>query len=343
VSSRLHNSRSMGATHNLKNVGTAALGCRQNGSKSIPAGRKGDQGRQDTRGRLSPHLLKFALVLSTMLLPPAAASAQSMTGGILGPSAAVKPPRLTNVGIEQRLNQQIPLDLAFRDETGKAVHLGDYLGKKPVILSLVYYRCPMLCSELLVGLESALKVLKFDVGKEFDVVTVSFDPKDTPEAATAKKAAILNRYKRTGAEQGWHFLTGPSESIDVLTKAAGFQYQYDPKTDQFAHSTAIMILTPQGKIAQYYYGVEFPPKDLRLGLIQASENKIGTLADQVILYCYHYDPNTGKYSAIISRIIQLSGGITILGLGTVLLVLFRRGSDSDYGSRRRSGSHQYVR
>ncbi len=250
------------------------------------------------------------------------ASAQSMTGGILGPSAAVKPPGLKNVGIEQRLNQQIPLDLKFRDETGKAVRLGDYLGKKPVILSLVYYRCPMLCSELLVGLESTLKVLKFDVGKEFDVLTVSFDPKDTPELATAKKAEILTRYKRAGAEQGWHFLTGPQESIDALTKAAGFQYQYDPKTDQFAHSTAIMILTPQGKIAQYYYGVEFPP---------------------MILYCYHYDPNTGKYSAIISRIIQLSGGLTILGIGTVLLVLFRRGSDSDYGSRRQSGSRQYVR
>jgi protein SCO1/2 len=266
-----------------------------------------------------------------------------MTGGILGPSASVKPPGLTNVGIEQKLNEQIPLDLAFRDETGKPVHLGDYLGKKPVILNLVYYRCPMLCNELLVGLESALKVLKFDVGKEFDVVTVSFDPKDIPEAATAKKAEILTRYKRAGSEQGWHFLTGSQDSIANLTQAVGFQYQYDSKSDQFAHTTAIMILTPQGKIAQYYYGVEFPPKDLRLGLIQASENKIGTLADQVILYCFHYDPNTGKYSAIISRIIQLSGGVTILGLGTVLLVLFRRGSDSEHTLRRQSGSHQYVR
>ncbi len=248
-------------------------------------------------------------------------SAQSMTGGILGPSASVRPPGLKNVGIEQRLN--------------------DYLGKKPVILSLVYYRCPMLCSELLAGLESALKVLKFDAGKEFDVLTVSFDPEDTPELATAKKAEILKRYNRAGAADGWHFLTGPQESIDALTKAAGFQYQYDPKTGQFAHSTAIMILTPEGRIAQYYYGVEFPPKDLRLGLIQASESKIGTLADQVILYCYHYDPNTGKYSAIISRIIQLSGGLTILGIGAVLLLLFRRGAD--YESRRQSGSHQYVR
>jgi protein SCO1/2 len=284
-------------------------------------------------------LLVFGLCLGLSSI----ASAQSMTGGILGPSAAVKPPGLTNVGIEQKLNEQIPLDLALRDETGKPVRLGDYLGKKPVILNLVYYRCPMLCNELLVGLESALKVLKFDVGKEFDVVTVSFDPKDIPEAATAKKAEILTRYKRAGSEQGWHFLTGSQDSIANLTQAVGFQYQYDSKSDQFAHTTAIMILTPQGKIAQYYYGVEFPPKDLRLGLIQASENKIGTLADQVILYCFHYDPNTGKYSAIISRIIQLSGGVTILGLGTVLLVLFRRGSDSEHTLRRQSGSHQYVR
>jgi protein SCO1 len=271
------------------------------------------------------------------------ASAQSMNGGILGPSASVKPPGLTNVGIEQKLNAQVPLDLTFRDETGKSVRLGDYLGKKPVILSLVYYRCPMLCNELLIGLESTLKVLKFDVGKEFDVLTVSFDPKDTPEIATSKKAEILNRYKRAGAAEGWHFLTGAQESITALTQAVGFQYQYDSKSGQFAHNTAIMVLTPEGKIAQYYYGVEFPPKDLRLALIQASQNKIGNLADQILLYCYHYDPNTGKYSATISRIIQLSGGATILCLSTVLLVLFRRGSDSESHLRRQSGSHQYVR
>src|SRR6266496_3736350 len=269
------------------------------------------------------------------------ASAQSMTGGILGPSAAVKPPGLKNVGIEQRLNQQIPLDLKFRDETGKDVRLGDYLGKKPVILSLVYYRCPMLCSELLAGLESALKVLKFDAGKEFDVLTVSFDPKDTPELATAKKAAILKRYNRAGAADGWHFLTGPQESIDALTKAAGFEYEYDPKTGQFAHSTAIMVLTPEGKIAQYYYGVEFPPGDLRLGLIQASQNKIGTLADAVILYCYHYDPAAGKYSAIVNRFVQLGGGLTIVSIGILLIVLIRRGPQG--GVKELNRSHQYVR
>jgi protein SCO1/2 len=270
------------------------------------------------------------------------ACAQNMnSGGILAPPASVKPPGLKDVGIHQNLNEQLPLDLAFRDETGKSVRLGDYMGKKPVILSFVYFRCPMLCSELLIGLESTLKVLKFDVGKEFDVVTVSFDPTDTPALAAAKKAEILKRYKRPGAENGWHFLTGSQESITALTTAAGFQYQLDEKTGQFAHATAIMVLTPSGKLAQYYYGVEFPPKDLRLSLIQASDNKIGTLADAVLLYCFHYDPATGKYSLIISRVIEVAGGLTILLVGGMLLLLFRRGPDHEL--RRQGSSHIYVR
>jgi len=270
------------------------------------------------------------------------AYAQNMnSGGIMAPPASVQPPGLKNVGIEQRLDQQLPLDLTFRDETGKTVRLGDYLGKKPVILSFVYYRCPMLCSELLIGLESTLRVLKFSVGKEFDVLTVSFDPSDTPELAAAKKAEILKRYGRPDAAAGWHFLTGSQASITALTNAAGFHYQLDEKTAQFAHATAIMVLTPTGKLAQYYYGVEFPPKDLRLSLIQASDNKIGTLADAVLLYCFHYDPATGKYSLIISRVIQLAGGLTILLLGGMLLLLFRRGPDHEL--RRQGSSHIYVR
>jgi len=251
---------------------------------------------------------------------------QGMTKGIMSPPANVRPPGLLNVGIEQHLDEQIPADLNFRDETGKPVRLGDYFGKKPMILNLVYYNCPMLCGEVLSGLESAMRILKFDVGKEYDVLTVSFDPRETPDMATKKKAEFLKRYGRAGADQGWHFLTGQQESIDALTKAAGFQYQYDPKTGQFAHATAIVLLTPGGKITQYYYGVEYAPKDLRLGLIQASQNKIGTLADQVLLYCYHYDPNTGKYGAIISRVLQLSALATILGLGTLMIVLIRFGS-----------------
>ena len=258
-----------------------------------------------------------------MTLP---AVGHGMTRGIMSPPANVRPPGLLNVGIEQHLDEQIPADLSFRDETGKPVRLGDYFGKRPMILNLVYYNCPMLCGEVLSGLEGAMRVMKFDVGKEYDVLTVSFDPRETPEMATKKKAEFLKRYGRAGADQGWHFLTGPQESIDALTKAAGFQYQYDPKTEQFAHATAIALLTPGGKITQYYYGVEYAPKDLRLGLIQASQNKIGTLADQVLLYCYHYDPNTGKYGAIISRVLQLSALATVLGLGTLMVVLIRLGS-----------------
>jgi protein SCO1 len=276
--------------------------------------------RSAIRSRIS------TLIAAALLAPCVLTSSlwgQGMTQGIMSPPANVRPPGLKNVGIEQRLNEQIPPALTFRDETGKSVQLGDYFGKKPIILNLVYYQCPMLCGEVLSGLESALRVLKFDVGKEFDVLTVSFDPKETPEIASSKKQEFLKRYGRSGAAQGWHFLTGPAASIDALTKAVGFQYQYDPKSGQFAHATAIMVLTPEGKIAQYHYGVEFAPKDLRLGLIQASENKIGTVVDQVLLYCYHYDPETGKYGAIISRVLQLAAGATVLILGTFLVVMFR--------------------
>jgi protein SCO1/2 len=270
--------------------------------------------------------MRILVIVGAAMFLPTLAFGQGMTKGMMSPPANVRPPGLKNVGIEQHLDQQIPLDLTFRDETGKPVHLGEYFGKKPMILNLVYYNCPMLCGEVLSGLESALRVLKFDVGKEFGVLTVSFDPHETPEMATKKKAEFLKRYGRAGAAEGWHFLTGPQASIDALTQAAGFQYQYDPKTGQFAHATAIMVLTPEGKIAQYYYGVEYAPKDLRLGLIQASENKIGTLADQVLLYCYHYDPATGKYGAIISRVLQLSALVTILALGIFMTVLIRLGS-----------------
>ncbi len=264
----------------------------------------------------------------------ATAFGQGMTQGIMSPPANMRPPGLKNVGIEQHLNDQIPPDLAFRDETGKPVRLADYFGKKPLILNLVYYQCPMLCGEVLSGLESALRVLKFDVGKEFDVLTVSFDPRETPEMAAAKKAEFLKRYGRAGAAEGWHFLTGPQNSITALTKAAGFDYEYDSKTGQFAHATAIMVLTPEGRIAQYYYGVEFAPKDLRLGLVQASQNKIGSIVDEVLLYCYHYNPDTGKYGAIISRILKISAGATIFILGSFLIVMFRLGSVSD---QRRAG------
>jgi len=280
--------------------------------------------------------LKQAVVLAVVLgftLLTSAASAQGMhqsggmTQGIMSPPANLRPPGLQNVGIRQNLNQQIPADLIFTDDLGRQVKLGDYFGKKPLILNLVYFTCPMLCGEELAGLESALRVLKFDVGKEFDVITVSFDPKDTPAAAAKKKDEILRRYKRAGAEQGWHFLVGQQPSIGALAKAAGFEYEYDPQTKQFAHSTAIMVLTPQGRIAQYYYGIDYPPKDLRLALVAASQQKIGNLVDELLLYCYHYDPEKAKYSATIMRILRLAGVATLLCLGTLLFVMIRRGAD----------------
>jgi len=253
---------------------------------------------------------------------------QAMSRGILSPPTNVRPPGLQHVGIQQNLNEQIPADLTFADDSGRAVKLGDYYGKKPLILNLVYFTCPMLCGEELNGLESALRILKFDVGKEFEVITVSFDPKDTPDAAAKKKAEILKRYKRTGAEQGWHFLVGNQDSIDKIAKAAGFEFEYDAKSNQFAHTTAIMVLTPQGRIAQYYYGIDYPPKDLRLALVDASQEKIGNVVDELLLYCYHYDPEKGKYSATIMRILRLAGVATLLCLGTLFIVLFRRGADS---------------
>jgi protein SCO1 len=262
--------------------------------------------------------------LFLMLALSSAAWGQGMTRGVMSPPANLRPPGLKNVGIQQNLNDQIPPGLAFRDETGKAVKLGDYFGSKPMILNLVYYKCPMLCSEVLAGLASALKPMKFDVGKDFDVLTVSFDPRETPKDATASKAEYLKRYGHPRAEKGWHFLTGPQESIDALTKAAGFQYEYNQQTGQFAHSTAIIVLTPEGKIAQYYYGVEFPSKDLRLALVQASQNKIGSVVDQILLYCYHYDPAAGKYGLIISRVLRLAGVATMLILGGFIIVMFRR-------------------
>ena len=282
---------------------------------------------------ISISMKPFTTILALALLAGTAWS-QGMSRGIMSPPTSMRPPGLQHVGIQQNLNEQIPADLTFTDDLGHPVRLGDYFGKKPMILNLVYFTCPMLCGEELNGLESALRILKFDVGKEFDVITVSFDPKDTPGAAAKKKAEILKRYKRSGAEQGWHFLVGNQDAIDKIAKAAGFEFEYDAKTQQFAHSTAIMVLTPQGKIAQYYYGIDYPPKDLRLAIVDASQEKIGTLVDELLLYCYHYDPDKGKYSATIMRILRLAGVATLLCLGTLFIVLFRRGPDRHEGALR---------
>ncbi len=258
-----------------------------------------------------------------MLLLASLAFGQGMTQGVMSPPANVRPPYLENVGIEQRLDAQVPADLAFTDDAGRVVKLGDYFGKKPLILNLVYYNCPMLCGEVLAGLTGAMKMIKFDIGDQFDVITISFNPRETTADAAAKKKDYSKRYGRPGAAQGWHFLTGSPESINALTKAVGFQYQYDPKIQQYAHATAIMVLTPEGRISRYFYGVDFPPKDLRMGLVEASSGKIGNPIDQVLLYCYHYDPATGKYGAVVTNMLRLGGGLTIILLGGLLLILFR--------------------
>ena len=241
----------------------------------------------------------------------------------LSPPASARPPQLKHVGIQQRLGKQIPADLEFRDETGKQVRLGQYLGNGPVILNFVYFHCPMLCGQVLQGLTGALRAIGYSVGRDFTVLTVSFDPQETPEMAAAKKKTVLATYGRPEAEKGWHFLTGSAASIAGLTQAAGFQYQYDAQNNQFAHPTAILVLTPEGKISQYYYGIEYAPRDLRLGLVEASNGQIGTLVDEALLYCYRYDPQTGKYSAIISRVLRISGAVWLALVSVFLVMMFR--------------------
>ncbi len=256
-----------------------------------------------------------------------------------GTGSQVNPAVLQNVGIDQRLNQQVPLDLQFKDETGKTVKLGDYFqAGRPVILNLVYYTCPMLCGEELIGEASALGVLNFTPGKEYEVVSVSFNPDETPKDAAEKKpiyVARLNEHLEHKTDgEGWHFLTGQQPQIQQLADAVGFRYRRDPLTKQFIHTAGIMILTPQGKIAQYYYGVEYAPKDIRLGLIEASREKIGTVVDVLVLYCYHYNPNTGRYGAVVTNIMRLAGAVTVLLLGGVIVVMSRR---DRRGSRKGTG------
>jgi protein SCO1 len=264
------------------------------------------------------------LIVAATLLVSISAGGQRMTRGIMSPPANVRPPGLKNVGIEQNLNEQIPASLTFRDETGKAVRLGDYFAKRPMILNLVYYQCPMLCGEVLSGLESSLRVLKFDVGKEFGVLTVSFDPRETPEMAAAKKASYLKDYNRDGAEQGWHFLTGDEKSSRALADAVGFHFVYDTMTNQYAHPSAIMILTSDGQVARYFYGIDYQPRDVRLGLVEASAGRIGSPVDQVLLYCYHYDPSNGKYGMVIMNVLRIGGLLTLGALAIFMIVMFRR-------------------
>ena len=231
---------------------------------------------------------------------------------------------LDQIGIDQNLDDQIPLDLSFFDAEGNEVTLGDYLGERPALLTLVYYECPMLCTQVLNGLTRSLRVLSFDVGKEFDIITVSIDPGETPVQAAAKKSNYVKRYGRASAQHGWHFLTGRQEQIDRLAEAVGFGYEYDPETDQYVHASGIMVLTPEGKLARYFYGIEYAPKDVRLGLIEASQNKIGSPVDQLLLLCFQYDPATGKYGLVIMNSVRIVGGLTVVTIGSFIVLMLRR-------------------
>ena len=248
-------------------------------------------------------------------------------------AAGVQPALLRDVGLDQKLGSAVPLDLTFRDEHGQSVALRQFFGQKPVVLTLVYYQCPMLCTEVLNGLLRATKELSLEIGKDFTIVTVSIDPAERPILANVKHELYTGLYGRRGAAQGWHFLTGDEAQIKALAQAVGFRYAYDSASGQFAHPSGIMLLTPDGKLARYFYGISYPSRDLRLGLVEASQEKIGSPVDQILLFCYHYDPATGKYGLLISRVIKAAAALTVFSLGLVIAILFRR---ENYGPPRRN-------
>jgi protein SCO1/2 len=251
------------------------------------------------------------------------------------PAADVRPPALREVGIDQRLGEPLPLDVPFRDDQGRAVTLGDYFGKKPVVLVMTYFECPMLCTLVLNGLTKTLKTMNFEPGKEFDVVAVSFDPRDTPELAAKKKATYVAEYGRAATAAGWHFLTGDEAAIARVATAVGFRYKWVPEEKQFAHAAAIMVTTPEGRLARYFYGVDYAGRDLRLGLVEAADHKIGSAVDALLLFCYRYDPITGKYGAIALNLVRIGGVTTVLLIGAFMTVMFRREAIAE---RRRKGS-----
>src|SRR5271165_1038415 len=269
-----------------------------------------------------------ALALVCLTTPLSHGQVSSYGDKQMGEVSDHPPTILNKVTITQKLNTQIPLDGQFRDETGKAVRLGDYFGKGPVVLSLVYYQCKIVCPEEIDGLVSALEMVKFVPGKDFDVVFVSIDPSETPEIAAKEKALYVKRYGHPETANGWHFLTGQQQPIDSLASAVGFGYVRVPGPDgvmnQFAHASAIEILTAAGKLSQYYLGVEYPPNDLRLGLVEASAGKIGSPVDAILTYCYRYDPKLNRHSLVIARVVQLGGLITVFGLGSYITIMFRR-------------------
>jgi protein SCO1/2 len=277
-----------------------------------------------------PASLRVALIVILSALAVCPAGAQ-VSGPSLyerqdasQPAANRLPALLMDVGIDQKLGTTIPLDLPFKDEQGRSVILRDYFGKRPVILTLVYFECPMLCTQVLNGLTSAIGVLKFNVGQEFDIVTISFNPKETPDLAQAKKTSYLGRYKREGAGNGWHFLTGTQHSIESLTGRVGFRYAYNPSAGQYAHASGIMVLTPDGKLSRYFFGIDYAPRDVQLALIEASDRRIGSLIDQLPLFCFHYDPAQARYTFTIMRLVRGAGLFTVVAIVAGIVVLRRR-------------------
>ena len=260
----------------------------------------------------------------------AAAQAQQQPGmpGSMGHQTGIVasnvPPQFKEVTFQQRLNTRLPLDAAFKDESGRAVKLGDYFGKKPVVMAFVYYQCPMLCSQTLNGISMAMKVLPYTPGNEFEVVLVSFDPRDTPEAANAKKLAHLQHWSQQSAANGWHFLTGDEATIRQVTSAAGFTYLWDEKSGQYAHVSGLLTLTPDGRLSRYFYGVEYSPKELRLALVESSEGRVGSAVEELLLYCFQYDPTSGRYGVVVMNLVRLGGALTLALVGGFVFLMRRR-------------------
>ena len=277
-------------------------------------------------------LIGAALGATILLIAASPMAAQKMTGSPAatgyrqepGQPSSTLPATLREIGFDQNLNKRVPLDATFTDEMGRTIPLGDYFGRRPVVMLFAYYQCPMLCPQVINGLASALNVLSLEPGADFEIVTVSFDPRDTPATASAQKAHSIERYKRQGAAESWHFLTGAQASIDRLTKAAGFRYVWDTPTNQFAHPSGVIVLTPDGRLARYLFGIEYGPRDLRLAIVEASSGLVGNAADAVLLYCYHYDPMTGRYGFVIMRAMRLAGVGTVLALAAFIVIMLRR-------------------
>jgi protein SCO1 len=261
--------------------------------------------------------------LGALLLLAASAAPAQMIPDNVGQSSKGLPPALINVGFDPQLNKQIPPDVAFTDEYGRSVQLKDYFGKKPVVLAFVYFTCPMLCNQVEQTLVGTLKMISFNPGTDYEVVFISFDPSDTPDEALKKKHEALSRFARPSTEPGWHFLTGSREAIDAATKAADFRFSYDPKTRLFGHASGILLLTPDGRISRYFFGVDYPASNVRLGLVDASSGKIGTPVDRLLLFCYQYDPTKARYSATILSVIRMGAVVTLFCM-VIGFVIFRR-------------------